>query len=96
MSRCSITVRAILAISLTGLLPGAANAQAVTPALQAERAGRVQEARELLATAAAEGGSNAEAQLAYAASALAARRLLDEAGGAAVRNRLPCGTCDQP
>jgi hypothetical protein len=66
MSRCSIIVRAVLALSLTALLPGTAGAQTVTQALQAERAGRVQEARELLARAAAEGPSNAEAQLAYA------------------------------
>ena len=66
MSGCSITVRAILAFSLTALLPGTADAQALTQALQAERAGRTQEARELLASAAAGVSSNAEAQLAYA------------------------------
>ncbi len=66
MSRCSIIVRAILAFSLMAVLPGTAGAQAVTQAQRAERAGRTQEARELLARAAAESSSNAEAQLAYA------------------------------
>jgi hypothetical protein len=59
-------VQAALAFSLAALLQDTAGAQTVTQALQAERAGRTQEARELLARAASEGASNSEAQLAYA------------------------------
>lgn len=66
MSRGSIVVQAVLAYSLTALLPATAGAQAVTQALQAERAGRTQQAREALAQAAAENSSNAGTQLAYA------------------------------
>jgi hypothetical protein len=43
-----------------------ASAQAITQALQAERAGRISEARELLAAAAANSSSDAETQAAYA------------------------------
>jgi tetratricopeptide (TPR) repeat protein len=66
MSRGSIVVQAVLAYSLTALLPAPAGAQAVTQALEAERAGRTQEARDVLARAAADTSSNAETQLAYA------------------------------
>ena len=66
MARGSIVVQAVLAFSLTALLPATAGAQAVTQALEAERAGRTQQAREILAGAAAESSSNAETQLAYA------------------------------